>query len=63
VTVRHVQDAVDVAGVLGLWELRGYVLYTIVLDVREEERRSQNHTVDVEQEAFDTHLLNSGFCF
>jgi hypothetical protein len=47
VTVRHVQDAVDVAGVLSLWELRGDVLYTIVLDVREEETIAHEDAVDI----------------
>jgi hypothetical protein len=47
VTVRHVQDAVDVAGVLGLGEFRGDVLYTIVLDVREEETIAYEDAIDI----------------
>jgi hypothetical protein len=35
--VRHVQDAIDVPGVLGLRELGTHILDAIVLDVREEE--------------------------
>jgi hypothetical protein len=57
VAVRHVQDAVDVARVLGLWEFRGYVLYAIVLDVREEELVAHDYVINVQNQIFDTHLL------
>jgi hypothetical protein len=48
VTVAEVQEAIRITWVLAIWQFGGYVPDAIFLDVLHEQRRPQNHAVNVE---------------